>query len=175
MITIKDFMEVANYRITEGSEYLWTCFGPNAYQMDSWNGVHGKGGHTVCMVFDTHTQTVYSLEAWDYTNDRCYRWINPDYIDAYKEECLGRNIDYDEAFDDVKFIDLELAEDILEKAQAIVEGREYDTRVQVPLDLPDDVLFQMMKLAHERDLTLNEFAEDMLRDFIKDYGQKQTA
>jgi hypothetical protein len=32
-----------------------------------------------------------------------------------------------------------------------------------------------MKMAHERDLTLNEFADDVLRAFIKDYGQKQTA
>jgi hypothetical protein len=63
----------------------------------------------------------------------------------------------------------------MEKAKAIIAGKNYDTRVQVPLDLPDDVIFQMMKMAHERDLTLNEFADDVLRAFIKDYGQKQTA
>jgi hypothetical protein len=63
----------------------------------------------------------------------------------------------------------------MEKARAIIAGKNYDTRVQVPLDLPDDVIFQMMKMAHERDLTLNEFADDVLRAFIKDYGQKQTA
>ena len=58
----------------------------------------------------------------------------------------------------------------MEKAQAIVNGTEYDTRVQVPLELDDDTMFQMMRMAHERDLTLNEFVEDLLREFLKKEG-----
>jgi hypothetical protein len=54
----------------------------------------------------------------------------------------------------------------LEKAQAIISGNEYDTRVQVPLTLDDDQLFDLMKLAHNSDLTLNELVEDILRDVI---------
>jgi hypothetical protein len=101
--------------------------------------------------------------------------INPDYIKAHQKEAESRGIDENEAWDDVQYTDLETNEDWMEKARAIIAGKNYDTRVQVPLDLPDDVIFQMMKMAHERDLTLNEFADDVLRAFIKDYGQKQTA
>jgi len=56
--------------------------------------------------------------------------------------------------------------DWLEKAQAIVSGQEYDTRVSMAVDLPDDELFQYMKLAHEQDITLNQFIEQALQEAI---------
>ena len=34
-MNLKDFMEVIDYKITEGSEYQWSCFGNNAYTLDS--------------------------------------------------------------------------------------------------------------------------------------------
>ena len=38
MITLKEWMELVDYRITEGSDYCWSCYGPDAYSLDSWNG-----------------------------------------------------------------------------------------------------------------------------------------
>jgi len=38
MITLKQWMEVVNYRITEGSQFQWECYGSHAYTLDSWNG-----------------------------------------------------------------------------------------------------------------------------------------
>lgn len=175
MITLKTYLEIVDYRITEGCEYTWSCYGSDAHTLTAWNGLHIKGGWSTNIVFDTKTQTVYEVEVCDYSNNRAYRLINPEFVLAHKKEAKDRDLDFSEAWDDVKYTDLETVEDWIEKAQAIVAGKDYDTRVQVPLDLPDDVMFQMMKMAHERDLTLNEFAEDMLRAYIKDHGQKQTA
>ncbi len=158
-------MESVNYRITEGSEYLWDCFGPDAYRLESWNGDHD--GHTVGILFDTKTQTVYQMEAHDYTNRRSYRWTHPDYIEDFKKEVdkkIGKKEDM--AYDDVKFTELDVHEDMLTKANAIVRGEEYDTRVTVPVDLNDDELFTLMKLAHERDVTLNKLIEDILQKVI---------
>lgn len=166
MITLKDFMETIQYKITEGSEYCWDCYGPNAYSLDSWNGESDEGGHTITTVFDKQDQTVYQMEAWDYTNHRCYRWINPNYIDEYKEECERRDIDFKNAYDNVDFIDLETEEDILEKSRAIAAGKVYDDRVDVPLRMDDDKLFELMTLAHEQDITLNQLVENILRDVI---------
>lgn len=42
-----------------------------------------------------------------------------------------------------------------------------DTRVEVPIELTNDEWFQMMKLAHERDITLNKFVEEILTEAIK--------
>lgn len=56
MITLKEFMELVDYRITEGSDYMWSCYGPNAHRLDSWNGDHD--GHSVSIIFDTQSQNV---------------------------------------------------------------------------------------------------------------------
>lgn len=170
MITIKDFMEVCNYRITEGSDYMWHCYGPKAYTLDSWNG--DLNGHTVSIVFDTQTQIVYEALVYDYKNERAYRMINPDFKSAHDAECEDRDIK-DEAWerDDgspVQYIDLEVEDDWIQKALAIVAGEEYDDRVQIPLDLDKETLHEFMLLAHQKDMTLNELVEEAIKNAIKE-------
>jgi hypothetical protein len=164
MITIKDFMETVDYRITEGSDYGWQCYGSDAHRLDSWN--QEQDGHSVSIVFDTHTQTVYEASAYDYKHNHAYRLINPDYRAAHSQEAQEKGVLENQAWDNVDYIDLETDEDFLAKARAIVLGEEYDTRVSVPLNLPDDSLFELMKLAHESDQTLNQFVENLLRQAI---------
>lgn len=36
----------------------------------------------------------------------------------------------------------------------------------ITLDLPEEILFQLMLLAHERDITLNKLVESILREYI---------
>ena len=162
-MNLKDFMEVIDYKITEGSVYQWSCFGNNAYSLDSWNG--DQEGHTVTALFDTKDQTIYQMMAYDYIANRAYRWMNPEFVSAYKAECASRNSN-DEAWEDVEYTDLEVEEDFLEKARGIVTGAEYDTRIQIPLDFDKETTFQLMQLAHEADLTLNKYVEKILRDML---------
>ena len=165
MITLKEFMEVVDYRITEGSDFCWDCYGPNAYRLDSWNG--DQDGHSVSIVFDTKNQTVYEASVYDYRNSRAYRMINPDYAIDHKDEAASRNVDANEAWEGVNYVDLETEEDFLEKTSAIVNQEDYDTRVDIPITLEDDILFQLMKLAHEKDITLNQLFEEILREEIQ--------
>ena len=166
MITIKEWMELTDYKITEGSDYGWQCYGPNAYTLDSWNGVHGKGGYSFSIVFSTKTQKVYEVSMCDYTNDRAYRMINPKFQKKHRKEAESRNVNLNEAWDDVEYIDLDVVDDFIQKALAIRAGDYYDTRVQVPVDFSDEELLQYMKLAHERDITFNELVEEALRHAI---------
>lgn len=168
MITIKDYMETINYRITEGDQYLWTCYGYNSYSLDSWNGDNTEG-YNIGIVFDTQTQTVYEMSACDYKNQRAYRWIHPEYREKYQKESKDRDANPNEAWDDVNFIDLEVEDDILEKSRAIVSGEEYDTRVIIPLEFSDAELLTYMKMAHERDLSFNDFIEEILRTAINEF------
>jgi hypothetical protein len=96
--------------------------------------------------------------------------INADYAKANKKEAKRRGVSRREAWDEVDYVDLETDEDWLSKAQAIVVGEDYDSRVDVPLDLEDDLIFEMMKQAHERDITLNQYVELILKQTI-DKGQ----
>lgn len=166
MITLKDFMEAVNYRITEGSDYTWNCFGDRAYRLDSWDGE--QEGVTIGIVFDTNTQVVYQMEAHDYSGRRSYRWTHPDYRKAHDAETAERmGSDYKEfAYDEVPYTELDVAEDMLKKAHAIARYEPYDTRVQVPFDFEDHELFQLMKMAHERDITLNKMIEEILNEAI---------
>jgi hypothetical protein len=165
MITIKDFMECVDYRITEGSDYLWKCFGPNAHSLDCWNGDHN--GFSIGIVFDTKTTTVYKFEAHDYAKENSYRWIHPEFREAHDNESKTRGVNLKEAYDHVNFVDIDLADDIIEKATHIVMGIDYDERVQVPLDLPDNLLNKLFRIAHEKDITLNELVENILREELK--------
>lgn len=169
MITMKEWMELVDYKITEGSDYCWSCYGPNAYTLDSWNGVHGTGGYSFSIVFSTKTQKVYEVSMCDYTNDRAYRMINPKNQTKHEKEALVRGVNLNEAWDEVDYIDLDVVDDFIQKALAIRAGEEYDTRVQVPVDFSDEDLLQYMKLAHERDMTFNELVEEALRFAIEEY------
>lgn len=167
MITLKQWMETVDYRITEGCNYGWQCYGHDAYQLDSWNGE--QDGHSLCVIFDQKTQVVYEVQAHDYVNDRAYRIINPDFAQAYKQEAASRASWMLEAWEGVDYTDLEVDEDWLEKARAVVAGEDYDTRVSVPIDFSDEELLTYMKLAHERDMTFNEFVTEALTEAIKSY------
>jgi hypothetical protein len=169
MITMKEWMELVDYKITEGGDYGWSCYGPNAYTLDSWNGVHGKGGYSFSIVFSTKTQKVYEVSMCDYTNDRAYRMINPKNQKKHEKEALERGVNLNEAWDEVDYVDLDVVDDFIQKALAIRAGEEYDTRVQIPVDFSDEDLLQYMKLAHERDMTFNELVEEALRFAIEEY------
>ena len=168
MITMKEWLELVDYKITEGSDYGWTCYGPNSYTLDSWNGVHGTGGYSFSIIFSTKSQKVYEVSMCDYTNDRAYRMINPKNIDKHVKEAESKSVLANQAWDDVDYIDLDVDDDFIQKALAIKDGEKYDTRVQIPIDFSDEELLQYMKLAHDRDMTFNEFVEEALRCAIED-------
>lgn len=169
MLTLKEFMEVVDYRITEGSDYTWHCFGADSkpYSLSAWNGDHD--GWSFNIVFDTGTQEVYMVEACDYKNNRAYRRINPDFQQAYRDYAKQHNPEYvDTAWDGIDFVDLESDDDWIQKALAIVAGEDYDTRVSIPLDIPEEELMLLFKAAHERDITFNQLVEEALKAAIKD-------
>jgi hypothetical protein len=167
MITLKDFMETVNYKVTEGSDYGWNCYGPNAYRLDSWN--QDQEGHTIGITFDTRNHTVYEVSAYDYKREHAYRLINPDFKDAHSAESNDRGVLENQAWDDVDYVDLDTDEDFLEKARAIIADEDYDTRVKVPVDFSDEELLKYMTMAHERDITFNQLVEEALREAIEKY------
>jgi hypothetical protein len=157
--------EALNHQITGGSEYGWHCF-PDARFLD----YESEYAH-VSILYSTTDQTVYQADTsikrdmWS-KDEKPYRWTNPLFKDAYLNEAKERNIDPDQAWDDVKWVELEVAEDFLEKAQAMFNGDEWDSRIQVPLDLDNDLLLQLAMEAHKRDITLNKMVEIILQQAI---------
>jgi hypothetical protein len=157
-----------NHKITSGSEYQWQCF-PNARFLD-YESLYAHVG----VIYNTETTEIYQADvsvkrdAWE-EDKKPYRWTNPSYKDVYLNEAKQRNIDPDEAWDDIKWTELEVSEDWLEKATAIFNGEEFDTRVQVPIDLDNDTMFKLFMEAHKRDITLNKMVEIVLQEAINSH------
>ena len=166
MITLKDFMETVNYKISEGSDYLWNCYGENSYRLDSWNGEND--GYSASIVFDTKTQVVYETTAYDYQHDRAYRMINSDYVKKHNKEGKKCGVNVKQAWDDIDYVDLEVEEDFLEKLKSIVSGKDYDTRVLIPIDMTEVQFALIARAAHEADITVNEFFERALTEYVKE-------
>jgi hypothetical protein len=165
MITLKQWLETVDYRITEGSEYMWVCYGHNAYSLSSWDGDYD--GSSFNIIFNTKTQEIYEVQAHDYRNNRAYRLINPLYRDSYDKEALGRGEIANQAWDDVNYVDLETDEDWLDKANAIFNGEHYDTRVSIQVEFSDEELLKYMTIAHQRDITFNQLIEQALIEAIE--------
>jgi hypothetical protein len=164
MLTLKEWLELVDYKITEGSSYGWSCYGNNPYCLDSWNGDHD--GYSFSIVFDTKTQEVYEVSVCDFSRERAYRMINPAYQEAHKEESENRGSNVNEAWDNVDYIDLDVVDDFIQKSLSIRADEDYDTRVEMVVDLPDDVILQAAMAAHKLDITLNEYISRALAEFV---------
>jgi len=167
MLNMREWMELVDYKITEGSDYGWSCYGPNSYSLNSWNGIHGDGGYSFSIVFSTKSQKVYEVSICDYTNNRAYRMINPNNVEKHRKEAVARDVNFNEAWEDVDYVDLEVDDDFIQKCLAIKAGEDYDTGVLVPIDLPDDLLLQAALEAHKRNITLNAYINMALVDLVE--------
>ena len=167
MLNMREWMDLVDYRITEGSKYGWSCYGPNSYVLDSWNGRHDDGGYSFGIVFSTKSQKVYEVSVYDYTNDRAYRMINPNNVEKHRKEAESRGSNLNEAYAGVEYVDLEVDDDFIQKCLAIISGEDYDTGVLVSIDLPDDLLLDAALEAHKRNITLNGYINMALRSLIE--------
>jgi len=163
---LRQINEAMNHQITGGSEYQRQCF-PDARFLD----YESDFAH-VSILYSTTDQIVYQADAsvkrdtWE-EDKKPYRWTNPIFKDAYLNEAKKRNVDPNQAWDDVQWIELETDEDFLEKAKAMFNGDYWDTRIQVPVDLDNDTILKLSMEAHKRDITLNKMIEVILQDMIE--------
>ena len=173
MLNMREWMDLVDYKINEGSKFGWSCYGPNSYTLDSWDGKYGvggpngDGGYSFSIIFSTKSQKVYEVSICDYTNNRAYRMINPKNVEKHRKEAVARDVNLNEAWDVVDYVDLEVDDDFIQKCLAIKDGEDYDTRVLVPIDLPDDLLLQAALNAHKLNITLNAYINLALADLVK--------
>lgn len=159
---LNDWINITGGRITEGSEYGYSCYGDRPYYLSYWNGKHGTDEVSTSIVYDRDTFETYEADVFDGVKNKTYTWRHPDYVDAYNKEASEYLADYDEP--EWPNVILESLDDFVEKATAILAGKEYDERVKVPLNLENDELFKLMLMAHEKDVTLNQFITTVLEE-----------
>lgn len=168
-MSLESIFKAFNYRITDGTEYTWNCYGPSARYID----FESEYAHA-SVIYDTTTLEVYetSVDAKQDEDDNLpgpYRWLNPNYKDSYFDECEAKQIDKHIAWDDTNWIDLEVLDDWLEKASAMFLNNPFDRRIQVPLDLTDQEILFLALEAHKKDITINKFVETILQAVIDNH------
>lgn len=152
---LRQVTEAADYRISGGVEFTWTCYGPDARYLDFDTKI---GAGTAYCIYDAKNQFVYEVGVD--SGERTYRWIDPQYVAAHDSESQLRAVIALPG--EAKDVVVELEDDILEKLHGAAAVGTFDSRVLVPLTIPDDMLFMLMKMAHEKDVTLNTLVEQML-------------
>lgn len=160
-----EIIQAANFKITEGSEYLWKCYGANARILD-FSDFKGEDAGVSC-IFDFETKMVYEVSIYT-KNHKYYRWIDSDYIEAYKNECQEKNVSFSFVVEDeeIKWINLDNTRDVFRKASQVIDTGDCDDEVTIVLDLDDDLLLSLCMMAHEKDITLNMLMKEILQDVI---------
>jgi hypothetical protein len=102
-ITLKDYLNSINCSISGGAEFLWSCYGDNAFKLDNDKKRGSKFVYSTGVVFDADKQTVYEMTVWDYKKQKEYRWIHPRYAKKYEAESIKRGIRPEQSIDDRNF------------------------------------------------------------------------
>ena len=90
-IDVSDWMEAIDYRITEGFDYNWNCFGENVIELNSWDGDHS--GFSTDIVFNNKTKHIYAIDLCDFGNEKAWRYIDPEYREQYLSEAKNWMVD----------------------------------------------------------------------------------
>ena len=83
-ITLKEAMELFHLKVRDGAEFLWKCFGNNAFIL-----TFVENNTEASVTFDTINQTVYAVNFIKDVFEEVitdYVYINPEYKEAYIQE-----------------------------------------------------------------------------------------
>ena len=163
MITMKQWMDLVQHRVTEGSAYTIECYGPNAHVLDAWDG--DQEGVSSSIVFDTVTQVVYEVSICEFKHDIAYRLVNPTYADALKALAGVKGGAWSAAYDGVEFTDFSTVDAFIEAASVLLQHK-VATMSSIELNLEDDLVYSLMKMAHERDITFNQLITEILLEYV---------
>lgn len=157
-MNISQLMETFDFKM-KGSQgaYLWTCY-PNARIVDFESEfAHASG------IYSTASQTMYEVEidSKNGEHESPFRWINPEFKDAYVKEAESRNINPKIAWDGIKYVEIDDFTEFLSVAKQVFNGVKPETEIDLELD--HDVLFHHLLAAHEQNITFNEHISNVLR------------
>lgn len=126
-VTIKNFMEVIKYKVNDAAQFMWQCYGHNAYVIDSY-----RNNGSLQIIFDLKDQTVYEFGVCDYKANKAYKWINPKFEKKRKAESKKRGFTVDQAWDEVNYEPTTVAK-LFNFAKSVSNMRDFKPKIQ-PVD-----------------------------------------
>lgn len=120
-------------------------------------------------MFDTVTQVVYEVSICEFKHDISYRLVNPTYADALKALAGVKGDAWSAAYDGVEFTDFSTVDAFIEAASVLLQHK-VATMSSIELDLEDDLVYSLMKMAHERDITFNQLITEILLEYVDKFN-----
>lgn len=162
---IEDMLPLIDYKISEGTDYLWPCFGENCRQLhfldvqgrDFGELVHNRAGDILFIAFTYIDNSKYTA----------YHWVDPAYREAYSKECETRHIDTNRYDSANLSIELEVEQDALSKISAIYRLEPFDKRILISVDLPEKTIAALTFMAQLNNRSIDDEVCHLLSEYLK--------
>jgi hypothetical protein len=125
---LMDIVIACDARICGGSDYLWSCYGPDSRYLDFSDR---DGEECVSLVFDTKTHQVYQVDMHVPGYEQGFVWRNADFEKPYMDECQQRGVEPNLAWDDVYY-------DVVDESTALKYARDIIATYYDDLPVPED-------------------------------------
>jgi hypothetical protein len=167
MIKIENVQKEFGYKVTHGSEFMWKCFGDNAWSLDMDN---------LCITFNPKNGEVFMLEfdtPYGDDPDAIYRWVAPEYEVAHYREGQERGYPVGNKYQCYSY------SSFVKMAKAAYEKQKPDFDLLCDVELSfEPEQYELLSSAAEREgVTLEEFISGAItkhfKQFVEDGHLKQ--
>lgn len=172
--------KLVQYQFTEVSDFLWKSLGNNVrifdfhlkspikfnISMDGSIYVNTNGDVLLfnVTITDECVSNEVNQEANPICNSQSFIWVDPYYSQDYIQEHTDRSIPFNEDNSEILFSQdnvLELLNSHLTSPESLVS-----------VELDDDLIISMSKMAHERDITFNDLVNEVLYAHMQELSKK---
>lgn len=162
---LNQILAACNYEISDGTRYMWDCYGKAAHIIEFDFGDHAAAE----VVFSRDTQKVFEVTVWyeDARSD-AYRWIDPVVRADYDAEAAEKGVNPNEAWEGVLWQDLDSFSELVAILTDIAD--EPDAEMQtadVELFLDEKSWALIEAAARVEGITVSEFMLDAVNDRLK--------
>ena len=165
MIFLNEIIRATNYSNIKPDKYCWDSFGKFANL--TYIEVENASEEILSFIYDYRTQEVFliHLSTDDTTH---YQWVSKNHFEKYNEECIKRGYDVNKVYDDsdIVYINVDDETQILQQISSIFENITANNLSNLDFVLDDDLILPLAKMAHERDITLNQLITEIISNEV---------
>lgn len=148
------FMKLSENRITDCYEHQWKSYNKAqvlCFEDDKLNSLF----HLSIAYLPADMEYV-ALEVKDWDSNIRYVLANPKFASAISDDYIRHEVD------DEKLIFLEVLEDFVEKASAIISRKPYDKNILIELNLPESDIEALTQQAEKLGKALNDYLVEVI-------------
>jgi hypothetical protein len=167
---ISDILNIINIEPISIEPYLWKNYGNNHFHFD-FESTLDKTVFLTCVADFKGNIKELSF----YFNEKYYLWVDPEFIQNRNQAYFDQNLDPRFAFENIKYLELEVQEDVFNKINTIFNHNVCDEKILISLDLGEDAQKLDDVLTHIKEtdpnFNIDSFVETALTNYI---SQAQT-